>query len=147
MPDAGSGAIDILVNIDVPDLEAATAFYVAALGFRPGRRLGKGFVELLGASSPVYLLQEPAGSMTTPAKVARGYGRHWTPLHLDVVVDDLDAAPVRALAAGALQEGEPRAAAYGRIVLMSDPFGHGFCLIEFNGRGYDALADSDDRGG
>ena len=138
--------MDILVNIDVPDLEAATAFYVAALGLRPGRRLGEGFVELLGASLPVYLLQEPAGS-TTPAKVVRGCGRHWTPLHLDVVVDDLDAALVRALAAGALQEGEPRAASYGRIVSMSDPFGHCFCLIEFDGRGYDALADGDDREG
>jgi hypothetical protein len=23
---------------------------------------------------------------------------------------------------------------------MADPFGHGFCLIEFRGRGYDEIA-------
>ena len=23
--------------------------------------------------------------------------------------------------------------------MLADPFGHGFCLVEFNARGYDAL--------
>jgi hypothetical protein len=26
--------------------------------------------------------------------------------------------------------------------MFSDPFGNGFCLIEFTGRGYDAIAPS-----
>ena len=30
-------------------------------------------------------------------------------------------------------------AAYGRIAMLADPFGHGFCLLQFNDRGYDAL--------
>jgi hypothetical protein len=29
---------------------------------------------------------------------------------------------------------------YGRLALVADPFGHGFCLIQFNERGYDAIA-------
>ena len=29
--------------------------------------------------------------------------------------------------------------AYGRIAMLADPFGHGFCLLQFNERGYDAL--------
>ncbi|MCB1884346.1 MAG: VOC family protein [Geminicoccaceae bacterium] len=132
--------MDLLVNIDVPDIEAGLAFYTEGLGFVLGRRFGEGFVELTGASSRVYLLANPPGSVPAPGAAPRAYARHWTPLHLDVVVDDLDAALARAEAAGAVREKEPRAAPYGRIVLMADPFGNGFCLIEFNGQGYDAIA-------
>lgn len=66
--------------------------------------------------------------------------RHWTPVHLDFVVPDLDAAIDRARLAGATLEGAPTTHAYGRLALLADPFGHGFCLIEFTGRGYDAIA-------
>ncbi|MCP6335967.1 hypothetical protein NL449_28515, partial [Klebsiella pneumoniae] len=59
----------------------------------------------------------------------------------DFVVDDLDAAVARALAAGAVQEGATTDAPYGRIAMFADPFGHGFCLIHFNAKGYDALLD------
>jgi len=31
--------------------------------------------------------------------------------------------------------------AYGKLALMADPFGHGFCFIQFVGRGYDEVAD------
>ena len=55
------------------------------------------------------------------------------------LVDDLDAAIAKVLAAGAVQEGETCDAAYGRIAMFADPFGHGFCLIEFGPQGYDAL--------
>lgn len=129
--------MDILVNIDVPDLAAGEAFYTQGLGLRPGRRF-KGFVELLGASSRVYLLEERSGSVAAES-VVRRYDRHWTPVHLDVVVDDFDAALARVKAAGGQQEAGPRAAAYGRIVSMADPFGNGFCLIQFNERDYDAI--------
>ena len=36
-------------------------------------------------------------------------------------------------------EGAPSEHAYGRLALLSDPFGHGFCLLEFRGNGYDEL--------
>jgi hypothetical protein len=29
--------------------------------------------------------------------------------------------------------------AWGRIAMFSDPFGNGFCLLEFLGRGYDEM--------
>lgn len=48
----------LLINIDVPDLAAAEAFYTAAFGLRPARRLGGGVVELLGAEVPIYLLKK-----------------------------------------------------------------------------------------
>jgi lactoylglutathione lyase len=138
--------IALLVNIDVDDLAAATRFYTEALGLRVGRRFGAAGVELLGASSPIYLLVKEAGSLPFPrASAGREYGRHWTAVHLDIVSDDVDAAVQRAIAAGAAQEGDIVESAWGRLALMADPFGNGFCLIEFRGRGYDEIATEDPR--
>ena len=46
-----------------------------------------------------------------------------------------------AVAAGAVAETQIRTADWGRIVELGDPFGHGICLIEFLGRGYDEIAE------
>ena len=129
----------LLVNIDVDDLPRAEAFYTSAFGLRPARRLGDAVVELLGAEVPLYLLRKDAGTAGAAATL-RDYARHWTPIHCDVVVEDLDAALARALAAGARQEGALREASWGRIVTVADPFGHGWCLLQFLGRGYDEIA-------
>ena len=128
----------LLLNIDVPDVQAAERFYTAAFGLTVGRRFGADFVELLGWPATVYLLTKPAGSVGAGNDVRR-YERHWTPVHADIVVDDLDAAVERAVAAGARVEAAAKDAPYGRIAMLADPFGHGFCLLQFNARGYDAL--------
>lgn len=130
-----------IANLDVPDLAAAEAFYTAAFGLRIGRRLGPGAVELLGGPTPLYLLQNEAGSAATEDGDVRDYERHWTPLHLDWVVDDIEAALARAVAAGATLEQTARERRWGRIAVLADPFGHGFCLIQFSGEGYDALVE------
>lgn len=133
--------MQLLVNIDVDDLSRAVAFYTAAFGLRVTRRFGDDGAELQGASAPIYLLVKPAGTAASPASGAtRDYARHWTPVHLDIVVDDVDAAVQRALAAGATVEKPARTATWGRIALLADPFGHGFCLVQFLGRGYDEIA-------
>ncbi len=130
-----------LINIDVDDLERAVAFYTAALGLSVGRKLGPSVVELSGATSPIYLLTKAAGTCASPAtSELRHYARHWTPVHLDFVVADLESALDAALAAGATLEGEPATHVWGRIAQLADPFGHGLCLIEFRGRGYDEIA-------
>lgn len=131
----------LIVNMDVPDLARAEHFYCAVFGVSIGRRLGSGAVELLGLEAPIYLLEKAGDSAATAAAPARrNYQRHWTPVHLDVSVDDLDHARSMAIAAGAVDETGVRQAPYGRIATFADPFGHGFCLIEFNERGYDAIA-------
>ena len=97
-PQARRGPLmDLLVNIDVDDLAKGIAFYEKALGVRVGRRFAFG-VELLGASSAIYLLVKNEGTQPTPMSAdLRRYRRHWTPVHLDVVVDDVGAAVGRAL--------------------------------------------------
>jgi uncharacterized glyoxalase superfamily protein PhnB len=93
-----------------------------------------------GASSKLYLLAKPAGTLPwRDAPSARQYHRHWTPVHLDFEVPDVDAAIERATAAGARLEHDAQAFAWGRLAMMSDPFGHGFCLLQFTGAGYDAV--------
>jgi predicted enzyme related to lactoylglutathione lyase len=127
------------VCIDVEDLERGIAFYTRALGLTPGRRFDAAWVELLGAPVPIDLLAERAGSAPAPGARERDYRRHWTPVHLDLVVDDLDAALRRALEAGAVLDREVQLREYGRMANLADPFGNGLCLIEMNARGYDAL--------
>ncbi|EOW2138888.1 VOC family protein [Stenotrophomonas sp. GD03908] len=130
-----------IVNLDVPDLAVAEDFYIRAFGLRIGRRLGPGAVELLGGPAPLYLLQNEGGSAATEDGDVRDYDRHWTPLHLDWVVNDIEAALVRAVAAGATLEQSVRERRWGHIAVLADPFGHGFCLIQFSAEGYDALVE------
>jgi predicted enzyme related to lactoylglutathione lyase len=131
--------MDLLVNIDVPDLVAAERFYAEAFGLTPTRRFGDEGLELSGWPVRLYLLQKAAGTLGAGGD-RRRYSRHWSPVHLDVVVDDIDAALARAVAAGAVAETEIRTEPWGRIVVLADPFGHGLCLIQFLGRGYDEIA-------
>ena len=87
----------------------------------------------------LYLLQKPEGSLGA-GDDRRHYDRHWTPLHLDVIVEDIEAALVATVAAGARVEAEIRVEVWGKIAMLADPFGNGFCLIQFLGRGYDEIA-------
>lgn len=133
--------VQLLINIDVDDLERAIRFYCDAFGLHLGRRLTGGVAELLGAGAPIYLLAKNAGTRaakTTPQ--TRDYRRHWTPLHLDFVVADVTTALQQAIAAGARQEGAIETHAWGYIVHCADPFGHGLCLLQFIGLGYDEIA-------
>ncbi|WP_454675390.1 GNAT family N-acetyltransferase [Achromobacter pestifer] len=134
--------MQILVNIDVPDLEHAISFYQRAFGLTLHRRLGPKAAEMLGANAPIYLLEKAAGTPAASSiQRARDYARHWTPVHLDVVVDNVDHAVEQAVAAGASLEDPAVSHAWGRIAHLSDPYGHGICILQFLGRGYDALSD------
>jgi predicted enzyme related to lactoylglutathione lyase len=130
-----------MINIDVEHLDAATRFYEQALGLRVKRWLFDGTVaELSGAAVPLFLLRKPAGTLIGKGSTeVRNYRRHWTAVHLDFVVAALEPAIERAIGAGARAEGPVQAFQWGRQALMSDPFGNGFCLIQWLGSGYDAV--------
>lgn len=131
--------MQLLVNLDVPDLARAETVYCQAFGLRPARRFGDAVLELGGGPVLIHLLHRPEGSVGAAGQ-RRDYRRHWMPAHLDVVVEDLDAALALAERAGFSREGGIRTASWGRIVQLADPFGHGWCLIQFLGRGYDEIA-------
>jgi predicted enzyme related to lactoylglutathione lyase len=54
-------------------------------------------------------------------------------------VTDIRAAIERAVRAGAKLERDVSSHPYGELALLGDPFGNGFCLLEFRGRGYDEI--------
>jgi len=130
----------IRICIDVDDLDRAIAFFTNGLGLQLGRRFDAQWAEVLGASSPIDLLANPAGSCPVEnSNATRDYSRHWTPVHLDFVVSDVNAAVARAVAAGAVLERPIGREPYGQIARLADPFGNGVCLIQMTELGYDAL--------
>lgn len=132
--------MELRICIDVDDMERAVAFYTGGLGLRVGRRFKSDFVELLGAGSPIDLLLNLAGTRPVAgSSVSRNYQRHWTPVHLDFVVDDIEAAVARLQQQGAVLEMPVSDRAWGRIAGLADPFGHGLDLLQFKGRGYDEI--------
>ena len=125
------------INIDVDDLDRGVAFYEAAVGLAPARRFGDFAVELVGAEVPVYLLLKDQATPPFPgADSRRDYARHWTPVHVDFAVEGIAQALARAATAGARVESEIESYRWGRVVLLSDPFGNGFCLVELDVDGY-----------
>lgn len=121
----------VSVSIDVPNIEEAVRFYSEAFGFSKFAAPAPGVVLLHADNLNICLLEKRAGSRASSAtEETRHYERHWTPVHLDIHVSDLGAALQKALKAGAKQEQMFQNAEHGGAVFCSDPFGHGFCLLE-----------------
>ena len=121
----------VAISIDVPNLAEGIRFYGAAFGFSKVAEPVPGVAVLDAGNAQICLLEKPSGS--TPSiqtRDARRYERHWTPVHLDIHVDDLKAALKKAVAAGATQEQVFENPEHGSAAFCGDPFGHGFCLIE-----------------
>ena len=97
---------------------------------------------MLGSSASIYLLvKSPGTSASDTTSQRRSYQRHWTPVHLDFVVEEIEPAVQRAVLAGARLEHPIATHKWGKLALMADPFGHGFCFVQFLGRGYDEIAE------
>lgn len=131
--------MQFIVNIDVEEIGKAISFYERGLGLYLIRRLfGDTVAEMGGGPSAIYLIEQPVGSEAVPGiSIQREYKRHWTPVHLDFLVEDIDMAVNQAVSAGAVLEGEIKPFAWGKLATMSDPFGNGFCLLAFTEGGYD----------
>ena len=123
--------MSISFSVDVPSLAEGIRFYGAAFGFEVSSRPVSGVAVLKSGPVTLCLLEKTEGTQPSPHTTdTRRYARHWTPVHLDIHVSDLDAALARAVAAGATKEQEFRNAEHGSAAFCSDPFGHGFCLIQ-----------------
>jgi catechol 2,3-dioxygenase-like lactoylglutathione lyase family enzyme len=127
-----------IINIDVPDIQRAIEFYTAATECRFERHLDDAVAELSCGTVQIFLLQSKTGDAANAGTdQTRQYSRHWTPVHLDFVVSDLEEAIARAERAGAIRESNRGTWRGATHVTFSDPFGHGFCLIFFRNATYE----------
>lgn len=112
------------VCIDCADAHAMADFYGQLLGWA------------VTLSEPDWvLMRDPAGGTGLSFQTESGYREPTWPeqangqdkmLHLDINVDDLDAAVAHAVASGArLAEHQPQE----RVRVLLDPAGHPFCLF------------------
>jgi len=123
--------ISVSVSVDVPNVVEGIRFYTEAFGFSKMAEPAPGVALLRAGGIEVWLLEKAPGSLpATDAPDTRRYQRHWTPVHLDITVDDLQTALAKAVKAGAKQEQVFDSPEHGSAVFCSDPFGHGFCLIQ-----------------
>jgi catechol 2,3-dioxygenase-like lactoylglutathione lyase family enzyme len=112
------------VVLGTPDPRSLAAFYRSLLGGEIVADEG-GWVVLQLPDGPRLAFQEEADHV--PPMWPAGPGDQQMQVHLDIAVDDLAAAPARAVALGA------REAAYqpqDDVRVMLDPDGHPFCLFE-----------------
>jgi predicted enzyme related to lactoylglutathione lyase len=118
----------VSICIDVPDLSVAAAFYRDALGCSVQKRQASHCTLSAGGVTMQLLLKEAGTPATGDGASVRGYERHWTPVHLDFDVEDLDAAMATVKASGGTVESVQRGD-WGGIAICADPFGNGFCLV------------------
>src|ERR1700674_3505098 len=96
-----SAMVLVHAYIEVTDAARGLEFYCDGLGLALKRRLGARWIELEGGNCPIFLLADrPAIADLGVKRIARSYDRHWTPVHLDFIVADLDATVSRLLALG-----------------------------------------------
>jgi catechol 2,3-dioxygenase-like lactoylglutathione lyase family enzyme len=115
------------VCLDCRDAEELAAFYVRLLGYREVGRDGPDWISL----------RHPDGGMTLNIQAEPWYeppvwpeepGSPTKMTHFEIDVDDVEAAVVLALAAGAVEPRQPPGRDPARIRVMLDPAGHPFCL-------------------
>ena len=83
--------IKITVSIDVSSLKQAETFYIEALGCKKIRDQGSNMVVLGTENCDIYLQEKEAGTKPIPSsEIVRDYNRHWTPIHLDFITENID---------------------------------------------------------
>jgi catechol 2,3-dioxygenase-like lactoylglutathione lyase family enzyme len=81
------------LSIDVPNLEAGLRFYGTVFGFREKARPFPTMAVLDANNLTICMHEKGAGTKPSPGgSDLRRYERHWTPVHVDVHVEDVDAA-------------------------------------------------------
>ena len=115
------------ICIDVDDIDRALEFYGRGLGLTVAEH-HPDWAQVKINDQTVWLMKIPAGPQ---GSIVRDYRRHWTPIHLDLAIDeDLETAVQRAVAAGGKLDGDIRRDQKGGgIANLSDPAGNGIDLV------------------
>ena len=118
----------VKICIDVADLDKAGAFYCQALQCTEVARNPR-TVKLAAGGTELYLMLRPEGSMPFRAATeGRSFARHWTPVHLDFSVEDVERSTSEVTRLGGTVEGQ-ESGDWGSLTRCADPFGNGFCLV------------------
>lgn len=120
--EAGSRVVWGAVTIDSTDPERLAAFYAALLGtasFPVGDDRPGWFRIAPGVGGGPAITFQPVPATDGPRRGA----------HLDLWVDDLDGAAGRVAALGGRRSRDVQVFARGRVLVMTDPEGHEFCLV------------------
>jgi len=123
--------IEVSISIDVSDMEKAVLFYTKALGCTE-LRAGESTTKLDADNVNIFLLKNEAG--TNPlinGTSSRNYERHWTPVHLDFNVTEIEKIVSQVKEYGGVIEGS-ESGDWGAVEFCADPFGNGFCLCQMN---------------
>ena len=115
------------ICIDVNDVDRAVEFYGRGLRLEIPQHEKEWAKAALGEQVFWFMRINPGPS----GAISRDYRRHWTPIHLDFHVDNIDEVVKRALAAGGNLDREiQRNPDGGAIANLSDPSGNGIDLVQ-----------------
>lgn len=114
-----------MICLDCADPAGLAAFWAALLGGEVAPILGDDAVMVKNKGTPVAALRVPGYQPPTWPS-----GALPKQVHLDLAVDDLDAAEAEAIRLGARRAGEQPRPTRWRVML--DPAGHPFCLCDWS---------------
>ena len=93
------------------------------------RDQGDDMVVLKVDNADIYLQEKKSWTNPISSKdIVRDYKRHWTPIHLDFLCDNIDEVVEKIVKLWWIHEGGEKWD-WGSIAYCVDPFGNGFCLI------------------
>ena len=124
--------MELEITIDVDDLDRAVNFYCGGLGLTLADR-DPNWARVELNRKILWLCPFEAGPHDN---ITRDFRRHWTPVHLDFVVDNVDKVVERALAAGGrldreIKRNEPEPIGWrSEGANLSDPAGNGVDLVQ-----------------
>jgi len=121
----------VSICIDVSDIKQGTRFYSSALGCEIKREEEKS-TELSVENTTIHLIEKEENSNPLiTGTSSRTYKRHWTPVHLDFSVTDINKTLTQIQEFGGKMEGKEEGK-WGAAAFCADPFGNGFCIIKIN---------------
>jgi len=117
------------VCIDVPEMDKAIQFYVNALGCKCVKK-GSDYSELATDDLAIYLSQKNSVSNPKVNEISERAHKQQPPVNLDFVVSDIDRCVSAVQDHGGIKEGD-NSGDWGAIAFCSDPFGNGFCVLQY----------------
>ncbi|GFE52453.1 glyoxalase [Roseobacter cerasinus] len=115
------------VSIDVSDMTKALTFYVEALGCKFKKKYSDDWQVVSVGTLDLHIQQKASGTIGA-ADHKRDYSRHWTPVHLDFIVDDIEPICAKIENRGGTVE-KKTFSEIADLANCADPFGNGFDLI------------------